>query len=141
MRSHILGGFLVISCLCLSGCGNAVKQHEEVLNEVVQLMTEFAVAIEGINDPESAKAAAKKIDEITAKLEALDKKAKALPRISAEENTRLETKMKQEIETIKNRVQKGMSPERMAKAGPSMLLVAEAAQRMVQKAEKLKTTQ
>jgi hypothetical protein len=80
------------------------SKYDAVMKETIGLLNELAGVLEGVKDRDSARAAAPKIDNLTARLEAVAKKADALPQPSEAENKRLEQKWKKDIEKVMGRL-------------------------------------
>ena len=71
---HVTPLALVAALLMLTGCGGGANTPEGVADEMVDIMEEMVTILEGVKDESSAKAAADKINSLSAKGEALGKK-------------------------------------------------------------------
>jgi methylphosphotriester-DNA--protein-cysteine methyltransferase len=102
-------GVALIVLLTLCGCQNqngAVEKNEEAAKESVRFLSEIVDAMESVEDKDSAKSAAAKINKAIDRMEKYLVKAKNLPPISQSENTRLEKKYMSQIKKLNERMEK-----------------------------------
>lgn len=79
----------------LSSCSRPT--HESVTEGAVEVMEEMAEIMEGVDDEDSAKAAAKKIDKLADRMEKLKKQRDELGKPSQEEDEALKKKYEERM--------------------------------------------
>jgi hypothetical protein len=80
---------LVFSLVFVAGCKD---DHETVGKKMIDKMTDLTAALKDVKDEASSKAAAPKVKSIATDIQELQKKADALPKLSADEQKKLEDK-------------------------------------------------
>jgi hypothetical protein len=101
-QSILLATGLVVACAA-GGCGG-VREHEAVLEDMLRTITDLSDVLEKVEDKESAREAAVKVNRICERLEELSKRAAALPKLSKAEDEKLVKKLKPEIERTTKRM-------------------------------------
>jgi hypothetical protein len=104
--SVLLIGLVVGVFFLVRSFGDAYSKHEAASQDALKLLTELADAMESVKDPESAKVAAVRINKVCDQLEELEKRVKALPKLSAADDDRLKKKFQPEVDKINQRAAK-----------------------------------
>jgi hypothetical protein len=104
MRRWSLPVVALVLALPVAGCGDAYSKNEAVGKDMMQVLNDLADALESVKDQESAKAAAKKINEICDRMEALGKKAEALPKVTQAEKEKLDKQFNPQAEKLMPRL-------------------------------------
>jgi hypothetical protein len=101
---------VVVAIFLLMGGGSTVAQHEAAIQEMLVVVNDFAAVLESVKDRNSAQAAAPRIRELTVRFQQTVEKAKALPKVTAEQDADLQEKFMPEFSTAMQRMQRaGMS--------------------------------
>ena len=98
-----LVGIVVLLIVLLGKTGGAVSRHEAALKEMVQLLLDLENALKEVKDPNSARVAANKINQICDRMEDLGKRIKDLPKINREESLQLDQRYKPQVDAINQR--------------------------------------
>lgn len=103
----VIGLLIVIGAIVAVARGaSSYSKHEAVADEMMVLLEDFVVILEGIDSPESARLAAPKIDALTNRMQELADRAKKLPKISRRENDRLKRKIERKTKELEPRSRK-----------------------------------
>jgi hypothetical protein len=86
--------------------GGAYAKHEDAIKETISMMTELADALESVKDPQSAHSAAARIEKVCDRMEQLETRIKGLPKLSVDDDQRLEKQYKPEFLKINERILK-----------------------------------
>jgi hypothetical protein len=121
----VLAGIGVLLIFLLGGGGSPYSRHEAAAREVIALMNELAAALESVKDQNSARAAASRINSVCDRMEALSRRVKALPKLTAEEDRKLQNSLKGDMDAIAQRVVVA-TPQAAANARGEQTLVAAA---------------
>lgn len=114
MARFTVGAVVALAVTLLVGCDS---KHEAAAKDMISGMNEFADALAGIKSNTDFVDAKPKLEKISAKMKDLVNTAKDLPKLSAEEEKKMEEKFKGEMEKVMTRVQSEM--ERLSKIGVS----------------------
>jgi hypothetical protein len=94
---------LAVTCLALvfaaAGCDTR-PTHESIRKDAVAKMKEIVAIMKDVKDEKSAKAARPKLEAAKKELDAMKAEDDALPKISAEEDKRLDDKYNPEVEKV-----------------------------------------
>ncbi len=109
MRLILRGGVALVVLLGWNGLRlqadeKNVKEHEAIAKEMLLVLTNFAEALEGVKDMETAKAAAPKIEKVAEDMEKVGKKLKDLPKLSKEEDAEFKKKFDPELMKVSKRL-------------------------------------
>jgi hypothetical protein len=111
--------------------GSPFSQHEAAAREGLAMMNELVAAIESVKDPNSARAAASRIHQICDRVQALERRIRNLPKLTVEENRRLESTMNAEFAALTQRMtQVGFQAGRNAGGEPSFVAAIKRLQSM-----------
>lgn len=100
----LVAGIVTIVLLASRSRGSALEQHEAAVREAIAVSNELGAALETVKDKDSARAAAAKINQICDRMEALARRERSLPRLTAEENLRLQNLVNAEVNAMKQRL-------------------------------------
>ena len=106
MRRNISSGLSLLLVFAVLGCGGGSDKHETVMQDAVEQFSALADAFESVQDKQSAKVAAAKINKICDRFAELGKEAEKLPKISDSEQERLSAKYAPEIKKSEERMDK-----------------------------------
>jgi hypothetical protein len=102
----VLGGLGVGIYFGVSALGGAYGKNEAAAKETISALTELADALESVKDPPSARLAAARIEAVCDRMEQLASRIKGLPKLSPEDDKKLEQQYKAEITRINERIVK-----------------------------------
>ncbi len=125
------GGFLVLAAVIglvvflVLRPSKAYRENEAQLKEEIKAIKELTEVLDGVTDPNSAKVAAAKLEQMYDRLVQLDGQRKALPALTDKENERLKEKYEEEVKQVATRlagaaIQAGMN----SKGEPTFLAAA-----------------
>jgi hypothetical protein len=100
----LIGVAVVVILLARGGSSGAYAQHEAAEREAIGLVKELITVLESVQDANTARLAATKINNICERVEALHKRTRSLGKITAEENRRLKEKIESELAPMKTRM-------------------------------------
>lgn len=92
MRQHVLAALILTVPVILLGCGAGAVTHDSCMQETIAIMNEMSTALSGIKDAAGAKAAEGKLNGFKQRMDDVEKKMKALPKLSAEDEKKLKEK-------------------------------------------------
>lgn len=102
-KGNMLHRTLAVTCLTLiftiTGC-DTKPSHESIRKDGIAKFQEIVDILKEVKDENSAKAARPKLEAAKKELSAMETENNALPKISAEEEKRLDDKYKPELEKI-----------------------------------------
>jgi hypothetical protein len=104
--------------------GSDVAKNEAVLKGMMEQLNALADALESVKDKETAKAAAAKINKAADRLDELGKEAKGLPKLSKEEEAKLQKKYQDDLTKAATRMQKAAGPAGLKSGGDPDFLKA-----------------
>ena len=84
----------------------AYRQNEQAIKDMIDGMNEIASALESVRDRNSARAAAGRINNASAKWERVAVQMRTLPKISFADNSRLKEAYREKLESAKSRMQR-----------------------------------
>lgn len=115
----------VVVFLAVRGGGSgAYAQHEAAANELIGLMKELGAALESVQDANTARLAATKIDSVVDRVQALHQRMRTLGKITAEENRRLEQKIQSELMPLQARMTQAAFQAGMRSQGEPTFIAA-----------------
>jgi hypothetical protein len=98
MKGLLSVGVLAFFLPGVSGGAQGPAEHEAVMKDMIQSLSDMADILEGVKDKDSAKAAAPKLEAAAAKLEAVGKRAATLKEPSKEDQEKLMKKYGPELQ-------------------------------------------
>lgn len=100
----LVAGLVIIVVVAARSRGSAFEQHEAAVREAIAVSNELGAALETVKDKDSARTAAIKINQICDRMEALAKRERSLPRLTAEEERRLQNLVGAEVTALTQRL-------------------------------------
>lgn len=115
----------VVVFLAVRGGGSgAYAQHEAAANELIGLMKELQAAFESVQDVNTARLAATRINSVIDRVQALNQRMRSLGKITAEENRRLEQKVQSELMPLQTRMHQAAFQAGMRSQGEPTFIAA-----------------
>lgn len=111
--------FLLLGLLC--GCGGAYGKHAAFEKEVIQALNDLADVLESVKDKDSSKAAADKIENVSDRMEKLKKRGDALPKLTKEEEEKLNQTFKDDREKAAKRLRSASTQAGIQSTEPSFI--------------------
>lgn len=97
---------IIVAVLVLGGMrGSAMKQHEEVGDELVSVLEELHSALESVQDRETARQAAARIEAVADRLEKLGERIKSLPKVTISQDRRLREKYEPRFRELQSKME------------------------------------
>ena len=100
-KKAVATGLLLLT-LAFSGCGGA-DSHDELLNDMLSMLDEYARVLESVSDKASASAAVAELEVITVEMQFLLARAEKLGRATPEVEQALQQKYKPEFTEVMKR--------------------------------------
>ncbi len=127
--------------LGLGGCGSDSDSLGAINKDTVKCINEYAMALRGVRNPETAKEAAAKIDKLSEQMENLKKRAEALPKTTRRldrphdaqpEDQEAEKKQMQELKQVIDRAAKAWAQaEKKANGEPAFTKAVQRFERLL----------
>jgi hypothetical protein len=115
----------VVVFLAVRGGGSgAYPQHEAAANELVGLMKELQAAFESVQDANTARTAATRINSVVDRFHAVHQRMRSLGKITAEENRRLQQKVQSELMPLQTRMHQAALQAGMRCQGETTFIAA-----------------
>jgi predicted Zn finger-like uncharacterized protein len=102
----VLGGLGVGIYFAVHALADSYGKNEAAAKETISVLNELADALESVKDPPSARLAAARIEAVCDRMEQLATRIKGLPKLSPEDDKKLEQQFKAEITRINERIVK-----------------------------------
>ena len=128
MKTFAQIALTAIVAALLSSCGGGAS-HEELADEMMGLMEEYADAIGSIKDEASADKAAEELEKIGGRMQELAERAQEMPDPSPEVQARIDKKMEEKEKALIGKIMGAMAP---LAANPELLKRIEPAMAKIQ---------